>query len=76
MLKQYFFKKMENVKSKTWKSRKSQKSGKYFSEISHVRDLISLEKLPVSIGKVHSQDFYRITIVLHHLHTRKVSLKL
>ena len=30
----------------------------------------------VSIGKVHSQDFYKIIIVLYHLHTRKVLLKL
>ena len=26
-------------------------------------------------GKVHSQDFYRITIVFHHLHIRKLPLK-
>ena len=30
----------------------------------------------MSIGKVHSHDVYRITIVLYHLHTRKVLLKL
>ena len=32
--------------------------------------------ITVSIGKVHSQEFYRIKIALYHLHTRKVSLKL
>ena len=30
----------------------------------------------MSIGKVHSQDFYRITVVLYHLHRKKVSLNL
>ena len=37
--------------------------------------LVQTDQLPVAIVKVHLQAFYKSTIVLYHLHTRKITLK-